>query len=95
MTNPESKFRLDGNVELNFLRLDKDNDSTIPGPDPDSGGDILYGVMGLRFYKGATSVGLAIKKPIWTDLNRTPGTVLQGAEGKEKYRFITTFSTMF
>jgi hypothetical protein len=95
MTNPETKFRLDGNVELNFLRLDKDNDSTIPGADPDSGGDILYGVLGLRFYKAATSVGLAVKKPIWTDLNRTPGAVLQGAEGKEKYRLVTTFSAMF
>ncbi len=95
MTNPESKFRLDGNVELNFLRLGKDNDSTVPGPDPDTGGDILYGVLGLRFYKDNMSLGLAIKKPLWTDLNRTPGTVLQGAEGKEQYRFVTTFSAMF
>jgi hypothetical protein len=95
MTKPENKFRLDGNVELNFLRLGKDNDSTVPGPDPDTGGDILYGVLGLRFYKDNMSLGMAIKKPIWTDLNRTPGTVLQGAEGKEKYRFVTTFSAMF
>jgi len=95
MTIPESKFRLDGNVELNYLNLGKDDDSTVPGPNPDTGGDILYGVIGVRLYKDNMSLGLAVKKPIWTQLNATPGTVLQGAEGKEKYRLIATFSAMF
>ena len=93
ITRPENKFRLDGNAELNFLRLGKDVEAGVA--DDNSGGDILYGVLGLRFYKGATSLGLALKKPVWTDLNRTPGTVLQGAEGKEKYRLVATFSAMF
>jgi hypothetical protein len=39
------------------------------------------------------SLGLALKKPIWTDLNES--TNQQGAEGKEKYRFIASFSALF
>lgn len=95
MTLPERRFRLDSNVELNYLNLGKDNDSTVGGLDPNTGGDILYGVLGMRLYQDNMSLGLALKKPIWTRLNVTPGTVLQGAEGKEKYRFVTTFSAMF
>jgi hypothetical protein len=95
MTLPESKFRLDGNVELNYLNLGNDDDSTVPGPDPNTGGDILYGMLGMRLYKDSMSVGLGVKKPIWTQLNATPGTVLQGSEGKEKYRLIATFSALF
>ena len=54
---------------------------------------MLYGVLGLRFYKGATSFGVAVKKPIWTRLNEEAQQ--QGSEGKEKYRLVTTFSAMF
>jgi hypothetical protein len=94
LTLPERKFRLDGNVELNYLNLGKDTDQT--GPIADSGGDILYGVIGMRLYQDNMSVGLALKKPIWAKLNNaTPPVVLQGAEGKESYRFIATFSAMF
>jgi hypothetical protein len=39
------------------------------------------------------SLGLALKKPVWTDLNEE--SQQQGAEGKEKYRFIATFSALF
>lgn len=95
LTLPENRFRLDGNVELNYLNLGKDEDSTAGGRDPNTGGDVLYGVLGMRLYKDAVSVGLAVKKPIWARLNATPGSVLQGAEGKEKYRFVATFSAMF
>jgi hypothetical protein len=91
MTNPESKFRLDGNAELNFLNLGRDVEDGVPGMA--GGGNMLYGVLGLRFYKGATSVGLAVKKPIWTRLNEEASQ--QGSEGKEKYRIVTTFSAMF
>lgn len=93
MTNPESKFRLDGNVELNFLRLGKDVADGVA--DDGSGGDMLYGVIGVRLYKDNLSLGLALKKPVWTDLNEPPGSPQQGAEGKEKYRFIATFSALF
>lgn len=90
-TNPDTKFRLDGNVELNFLNLGRDVEDGVPAMA--AGGNILYGVLGLRFYKGATSVGVALKKPIWTRLNEEAQQ--QGSEGKEKYRFVTTFSAMF
>jgi len=87
-----SQFRLDGNVEANFLRLGKDNANGTP--DDGTGGDMLYAVVGMRLYKDNMSVGLAVKKPVWTDLNEPTGPQ-QGAEGKEKYRFIATFSAMF
>lgn len=91
MQNPETRFRLDGNVELNFLRLGKDvEDGT---PNPDTGGDMLYGVLGARLYKDTMSLGLAVKKPVWKDLNELTGPQ-QGAEGKEKYRIIATFSAL-
>lgn len=91
MTNPETKFRLDGNAELNFLSLGRDVEDGVPGIA--GGGKMLYGVLGLRFYKGATSFGVAVKKPIWTDLNEE--SQQQGSEGKEKYRLVTTFSALF
>lgn len=90
---PDSRFRLDGNAELNFLRLGKDVADGVA--DDASGGDILYGVVGFRLYQDNMSVGLALKKPIWTRLNEPPGNPQQGAEGKEKYRFIATFSALF
>jgi len=93
MTRPESRFRLDGNLEANFLRLGKDVADGVP--DDASGGDILYAVVGVRLYQDNMSLGLALKKPVWTDLNEPAGNPQQGAEGTEKYRFIATFSALF
>jgi hypothetical protein len=92
IVRPDSKFRVDGNAELNFLRLGKDVDNGVP--DPDSGGDMLYAVLGARLYQDNMSLGLAVKKPVWKDLNELTGPQ-QGAEGKEKYRLIATFSALF
>jgi hypothetical protein len=91
MTDPASKFRLDANIELNYLALGRDVENGV-GAEA-TGGDILYGVLGARLYKDKVSLGLALKKPIWTDLNE--GEAQQGAEGKEKHRFITTLSVLF
>jgi hypothetical protein len=91
MTHPETRFRLDGNAELNFLRLGRDVEDGVGAAA--TGGDMLYGVLGARLYKDNMSLGLALKKPIWTDLNEE--SQQQGAEGKEKYRFIATFSALF
>ncbi len=91
MINPETKFRIDGNAELNYLSLGRDVEDGVPGTA--GGGKMVYGVLGLRFYKNATSFGVAIKKPIWTRLNEEAQQ--QGSEGKEKYRLITTFSAIF
>ena len=91
MTHPETRFRLDGNAELNFLSLGRDVENGIGAPA--TGGDMLYGVIGARLYKDNMSLGLALKKPIWTDINEE--NQQQGAEGKEKYRFIASFSALF
>lgn len=91
MQNPETRFRLDGNVELNFLRLGRDVENGVGAAA--TGGDMVYGVLGARLYKDNLSLGVALKKPIWTDLNEEPQQ--QGAEGKEQYRFIVTLSALF
>ncbi len=87
----DSRFRLDGNVELNFLRLGRDVENGVKLEA--TGGDMLYGVLGARLYKDDMSLGLAVKRPIWTALNEEPDQ--QGAEGKEKYRLIATVSKLF
>ncbi|MFN3595495.1 MAG: hypothetical protein ACK4TK_12585, partial [Thiobacillaceae bacterium] len=84
-------FRLDGNLELNYLGLGRDRSGS--GPEAATGGDILYGVLGARLYKDNLSLGLALKRPIWTDLNEEAAQ--QGAEGKERYRAILTLSALF
>lgn len=91
MTDPGSKFRLDGNLELNYLNLKRDVEDGVPALA--GGGNMLYGVLGLRLYQGASSLGLAVKKPIWTRLNEE--SQQQGSEGKEKFRLVMTFSAMF
>ncbi len=91
LTLPERGFRLDGNAELNFLRLGRDVENGSKAPA--TGGDMLYGVLGLRLYKDNLSLGLALKRPIWTDLNEAPEQ--QGAEGKERLRTIVTLSALF
>jgi len=90
-TLPERRFRLDGNAELNYLRLGRDR--TAAGPELATGGDMLYAVLGVRLYKDTLSLGLGLKRPIWTELNEEPDQ--QGAEGKEKYRLILTLSAIY
>ncbi len=91
LTSEKNKFRLDLDFELNYLNLgrDKENGIGLKG----TGGKILYTLYGLRAYYKTISVGLGVKIPSWTDLNEE--SLQQGAEGKEKYRIIFTFSTLF
>ncbi len=91
LARPETRFRLDGNAELNFLKLGRDVEDGIGAIA--TGGEMVYGVLGVRLYQNNMSLGLALKKPIWTDLNEE--NLQQGAEGREKYRLIATFSTLF
>lgn len=91
LARPETRFRLDGNVELNYLKLGRDVEDGVGATA--TGGEMVYGVVGARLYKDHMSLGLALKKPVWTDLNEE--SQQQGAEGKEKYRFIATFSALF
>lgn len=91
LTRPDSRLRLDGNVEANYLHLTRD--IGIDGAEPATGGQMLYAVVGTRLYQDKLSLGLALKKPVWTALNEEDQQ--QGAEGREKYRLIATFSVLF
>jgi hypothetical protein len=90
-TNAESKFRVDFNIEANYLNLGRDKVNGVY--ESATGGHILYDTIGFRIYKGSISAGFGIKTPMWTDLNEE--SEQQGAEGKEDYRALFTFSTLF
>ncbi len=91
LTRAEAKFRLDANLEANYLHLGRDETNGVG--ELATGGDILYAVPGLRAYWKNMSVGVGVKVPTLTDLNEESDQ--QGAEGKEDYRAIFTLSAMF
>jgi hypothetical protein len=91
MKHAESRFRMDGVGELNYLKLGRDK-ANGQG-EAATGGEMVYGVLGVRLFKDNMSLALAMKKPVWTDLNEEHDQ--QGAEGKEDYRFIANFSVAF
>jgi len=84
-------FRLELGVEANYMHLGRDVADGVP--ELATGGYILYNTTGLRFYYNTISAGLGVKTPIYTDLNE--GSLQQGSEGKENYRIIFAFSTLF
>lgn len=90
-TNAEKKFRADALLEANFQynQRDKEDGIKLEG----SGGKIIYGVVGTRLYYKNVSLGAGIKVPVWKRLNEE--SQQQGAEGKERYRFILTLSALF
>lgn len=87
----ERSFRFDLLTEANFLHLQKDRENGVRLDD--TGGKVLYGTLGARLYYRNVSLGLGAKFPFWKELNQQRQQ--QGAEGKEKYRLILTFSTLF
>ncbi len=90
-TNQKSKFRLDADLEANYLKIGRD---AVNGVAQDAtGGEILYTTIGMRLFYNTISIGAGVKIPTWTNLNEDSDQ--QGAEGKEKYRAIFTFSTLF
>jgi hypothetical protein len=89
--SPEQRFRLDGLVELNYLRLGRDREDGVA--ERATGGDILYVMPGVRAYWDALSFALGVKLPAWIDLNEEDEQ--QGAEGKEEYRVILSVSALF
>ena len=91
LTVTESKLRLDANMEINYLKLGRDKANGVG--ELATGGHILYLVPGVRGYWKNASAGLGVKLPGWTDLNEEDDQ--QGAEGKENYRLICTFSLLF
>ena len=89
--NQKSKFRLDANIEANYLYISRDKEDTIG--QLATGGEILYTTLGMRLFYQTISIGAGVKLPTWTNLNED--SQQQGAEGKEDYRAIFTFSTLF
>jgi hypothetical protein len=83
--------RLDGIVELNYLRLTRDQTAGVS--ELGTGGQILYLGPGFRAQIGDYNVGTLIKFPIATGLNEKD--MQQGAEGLENYRFVFTLSRGF
>ena len=91
LTVPRWKFRLDAQLEADYLRLGRDKSNG--SGERATGGQMLYLLPGFRAYWRNTSLGLGVKLPTWTDLNEEGEQ--QGGEGKESYRLICTFSLLF
>jgi hypothetical protein len=91
LTRHASRTRLDLNLEANALVLGRDALDGVG--ETATGGRVLYGTCGLRLTRGATSLGLGWKTPVWKDLNEEAAQ--QGAEGVETGRFIATVSSLF
>ncbi|MBD3161683.1 MAG: transporter, partial [Candidatus Latescibacteria bacterium] len=90
LTDTGRGIRLDANLEGNFLDLGRDE--TDGAGEEATGGRMIYALAGLRLYAKSSSLGVGIKRPVWTDLNEEP--LQQGAEGKEDLRLVVTFSTL-
>ncbi len=90
-TDQKSKFRLDTDIEANYLHIGRDKEEGLE--QLATGGEILYTTIGMRLFYQTVSIGAGLKVPTWTNLNED--NMQQGAEGKEKYRAILTFSTLF
>lgn len=87
----DKKLRIDYNAEANALFLGRDKENGVA--EDATGGNILYTTQGVRLFYKNSSAALGVKLPIWTDLNEEADQ--QGAEGKEDYRLVFTFSTLF
>jgi hypothetical protein len=88
---PAKKLRLDFNMEANYLNLGRDIEN---GSAADAtGGEMIYLTPGARLSYKTTSVAVGVKLPSWTNLNEED--LQQGAEGKENYRLLFTFSALF
>ncbi len=84
------RFRLDGNLEGAFLALGRDEAAGVG--EAATGGRMIYLIPGLRAYCNNLSLGLGLKLPAWTALNEEADQ--QGAEGKEDYRLVVSFSAL-
>ena len=91
LTNTDSRLRLDGVLEAQYLQLGRDVENGV-GAEA-TGGKIAYLLPGIRIYKDNMSFAIGIKKPVWTRLNESD--MQQGAEGKESYRLIISGSVLF
>ncbi len=90
VTLTEPLLRLDLNLEADYLSLGRDELEGVG--EEATGGKILYALPGFRLYYKNVSAALGVKLPAWTELNEED--LQQGAEGKESWRLICTFSTL-
>ncbi|MCK9491636.1 MAG: transporter [Sulfurimonas sp.] len=90
-SKPASKLRLDLNIEANYMHLGRDIENGR-GAEA-TGGEMIYLTPGARLSYKTTSVAVGVKIPTWTNLNEED--LQQGAEGKEDYRLLFTFSSLF
>ncbi len=87
---PSRKLRLDFSVESGYQENKRDIDDGVACAG--SGGKMLYGTLSFRLYYKAMSLGIGVKRPVWTDLNEDEEQ--QGGEGKEDRRIIITVSSI-
>jgi hypothetical protein len=89
-------IRMDVTAELVGLHLARDReDPDRDGPEPmsalsASGGNILYGSVGLRAYLGRIAMALGIKRAVLKRLNEE--SAQQGSEGLETFRLALALS---
>lgn len=92
VTNEDSTLRqLDGIVEVNYLRLSRDETAGVS--ELGTGGQILYVGPGMRAQLGDFNLGALVKFPVASGLNER--SLQQGSEGLEKYRLVLTASKVF
>lgn len=86
--------RVDGIAELGGLRLQRDREqpagTAAMTPLSASGGDVLYGTVGVRAYIGRVAVGGGIKRALASRLHEEPEQ--QGSEGLERFRLALAIS---
>ncbi|MGF1548865.1 MAG: hypothetical protein ACFCUG_16235, partial [Thiotrichales bacterium] len=90
-TDPARKLRVDAVLETQYLGLGRDEAERVG--EAATGGDIYYAMPGVRVYWDRYSLGAGVKTLIRTRLNEE--SEQQGAEGKEDYRLVLSFSALF
>jgi hypothetical protein len=90
------RVRVDVIAELAGLNLQRDQeDADMDGPEAlsalqGSGGNILYGCLGMRAYLGPVIFTVGVKRAVLKDLNEA--SLQQGSEGLENFRISTSLS---
>lgn len=90
-TDMDRQLRIDLALEAQYLHLGRDETNGVQ--EEATGGDMIYGMPGVRIYWREYSLALGYKTPIWQNLNEQEDQ--QGGEGTEAYRLILTLSALF
>jgi hypothetical protein len=87
----DSRLRVDLALKAQYLHLGRDETNGVK--EQATGGDMVYGMPGVRIYWREYSLGLGYKTPIWRNLNEQDEQ--QGGEGTEAYLLVLSFSALF